>query len=80
MGELYLRLAVPPLALAQVVLRPPSFRDIHDGADKLDKFTGRIEDWVSHGVNELDRAFRKDNSVVQLVTLPFADCFIDNLN
>jgi hypothetical protein len=79
MGELDLPLAVPPLALAQVFLRPLAFRDIHHGAQKLNKISGRV-DWVSHYVDEFDCAFRKDNSVIQLETLPFTDCFINNFS
>ena len=80
MGELDLPLAVPPLALAQVFLRPLAFRDIHHGAQKLNKISGRVEDWVSHYMDEFDYAFRKDNSVVQLETLPFTDCSINNFS
>src|SRR5712671_6321426 len=66
--------------LSRQIFRPLSFRDIHCGADKLNKITGRVEDWASHYVDELDCAFRKDNSLVQLITLPFTECFINNFS
>ena len=60
------------LRLQHRVFCLPAFGHVHAGAHVFNEIAGGVEHRMAYGVKVLDRAVRKNGSVVRLVVRPFS--------